>query len=138
MSIVRRFIIGCFVGLAYALSNFYLITPFLRGNIFSILFWGVQGGMFVLSWDLLTTFWPNRQSAIINSFLKGGVCGLIASLLNLAISWVGYTQTIAEEEIFVPEEVLRQQNLELLFYALGCIVIGGIIGCFLNKQNKGG
>lgn len=134
MNILKRFIIGCIVGILYALSNFYLITPLLRGNIFSILFWGIQGGVFILAWDLLTAFLPNRQPAVLTSLLKGGACGLTASLLHVSISWIGYTQIIAEEGIFVPKEVMRQQNLDLFYYAAGCILIGGLIGLFLRQE----
>ena len=134
MNILKRFIIGCIIGILYALSNFYLITPFLRGNIFSIFFWGIQGGLFVLAWDLLTVFLSKQQPTVFISLLKGGVCGLVASLLNVAISWIGYAQTIADEGLFVPEEVMKKQNLDLVYYALGCVAVGGIIGFFLMQE----
>ncbi len=139
MKILKKCLFGAIVGMLYAFVNFYLITPFLRPNVFAILFWGLQGGLYILSWELGTIVLPHRQNNMTIALLKGGFSGLMACSLNIFISWQGYSQIIADEGILVPTQVMKKINLDLIYYGLGCVIVGIAIGFFLytQRQRKG-
>jgi hypothetical protein len=139
INILKKIAIGFFGGSFYAIVNFCFVTPFLRNNLMAVLFWGFQGAFFAIIYIIFSAFWPNsKRLSIFFTLLKGGICGLLSSLLNIILTWQGFLQATSESGIFILPEVSQKLNLDLLFYAIGCFVIGAIVFLFIESKSVKG
>ncbi|MCK9296595.1 MAG: hypothetical protein M0P70_16100 [Desulfobulbaceae bacterium] len=105
----------------------------------AVLFWGGQGAIFSICYMLFFDFLSTpKKLRNFSTLLKGGICGLFSSLPNIIFSWQGFAQSTSVEGIYVLPQVSRQLSLDLLYYAVGCFILGAVVAFFAEniKKNK--
>lgn len=133
MKIIKLILLGTFTAQVYAFIFFFLITPFFRHNVPAILFWGVQGFLFIISYyglkSLVAKLFKlnfNTAFSLIAGVFSGVISasyGIIATLYGVFWSFDGLTDETLRYGIFK----------ELTFYALGCAMLGALAGFIINN-----
>lgn len=101
----------------------------MRHNIAGVILWGIQGFIFVLTWDIIDALQKNiiKKYNIIPA-VHGAVSGLVASSLSIIISILGL-----HADSVVNPEIWKSLFADLILYALGCSCLGIAFGLVMYK-----
>lgn len=127
--------IGTIGGFLYGFTSFFLITACLRDNIGAIIFYGLQGSLFVMAYLLLNKilikFLNYRNNTISNIFI-GIVSGLLSGSYNVIVTYYNLFESSPRNAAI---NFYRQITLELLYYLMGCILLGSIVGYLIGRYS---
>ncbi len=138
MKLLKAASIGICGGLLYGIVSFYLITSFLREDLMSIVFFGLQGLIFSICYVLLGAVankfmrkTTRRHRLVLNS-MTGGLSGLLSGSFNIGVTYYG---AVISFRGVVDEELKISIISDLLLYSVGCIAIGLIVGILLLRMD---
>lgn len=125
------------IGLLYAVTSFYLLTPCLRNNVAVILFCGLQGFIFGISFFLLVKIlsgrWLKRIKGIYLFTLIGIISGFFSTSYNVLMTLYGAFWSF---DGTVSDIVVHSVVLELAHHVFGASLIGGFAGFVLYNIEK--
>ena len=138
MKVLKAIIFGICVGLLYAVVSFYLITPYLRQDLSSIAFFGLQGFIFSICYILLglavSKFMTKNKRChkVILNMMIGAISGLLSGSFNIVVTYYG---AVISFKGLVEKELKNSMISDLVHYSVGCITIGLIVGLLINKMD---
>ena len=140
MNIIKIIIYGVLGGLLYGLSSFYLLTPYIRGNVEAIFPYGIQGLIYAIAYIFLKNFINKKLKNIASvnrivsyQVLLGACSGLISGSPNIIIT---YYNAIVRFQGVVALELRNSIINELLYFSFGCIILGGLLGYLLHRKSS--
>jgi hypothetical protein len=134
MKLLKYIVSGIAGGLIFAIVAFVLITPYLRDNAPAVLFWGLQGFLYAISFYLLNLIFSQRINRITKHALIGAFSGLFSTSFNIVISLKGFFAHDTSLKVVIPPELIRSLYFELSFYVFGCVILRMLIGMIINLK----
>ena len=117
----------------YAFTSFYLITSSSRESFISIVYYGFYGFLFALAYMLLNLFVKKfiprhrREHKLVINIAIGILSGIFSACYSVFYTF--YTAIEANPGIEATQ-TNRAIMLEMLYFLLGCIIIGAAVGYF--------
>ena len=141
--ILRSSLIGGILAIIYAFISFYLISSLIRDNLYSLIFYGIHGFIFGMTFiSLIILLEKNciksfENHSILYNLAIGTISGAISCLPNIYLSWLGFKDTINQPNIYVPPEIITNEKTGLILFFLGSTLLGSLLGGgigFLSKK----
>lgn len=133
MKTIKNILLGVCGGVIYAIVNFILFTPYFKGNIIALCFWGAQAGILIALMSLFSFLLPKYQEKYVSCTAISGLCGFIASLPHVLISWFGRALSLQENNALASDEITKAVQYDLASFSLGWIVLGVTVGILIKK-----
>ena len=136
MRILKSIIFGILGGIAYALISFVFLSPYLRGNVGAILYWGFQGFLFSISY-LLLSFLLNsamKKILILKNIIIGSLSGLFSCSFNIIVTISNFFKGTKRPDVYIPPELVHNLYSQLFLYAIGSLFLGAIIGYLIGQR----
>ena len=139
MNILKAIIYGVFGGLLYGFASFYLLSSCLRENIGGIFYYGVQGLIYAVAYISIEKLGEKVKYKLTDKYtgafyiLVGACSGLISGSLNISIIY--YNAILSFSGVILPE-LKNSIIIELLYFSLGCIILGGSLGYLIRNRQK--
>jgi hypothetical protein len=140
--IIRSSFIGAISAIIYAFISFYLVSSLIRDNLYSLVFYGIHGfifGMIFISLNILlekNCIKSFKRHLILYNLAIGTISGAISCLPNIYFSWLGFTSTIYQPDIYVPPEIITNEKTGLILFFLGSTLLGSSLGSGIGFFSK--
>ena len=145
LQVIKGALLGGIVWILYAFISFYLLIPMPKENLYSLIFFCIQGIVLGATFSLFTLIIESRYPSILENkaillfAFVGLICGALSSILNIVLTWVGESESILNEpNLWGSQEILGQLKIDLIKYGIGSSLIGAFFGVssgYLRKKS---
>lgn len=139
MSVFKGLIMGLLGGLGFAITSYWLITPYMRHNLFAIGAFGVRGLLFSAFFLFFMSLIARRNKHPLHSHpitryaIIGSISGLLCPLLDIVIT---YHSFLASRSGIPSPMVHASLLIDLGLIAVGYSVIGTIVGLIIAYSQR--
>ena len=119
----------------------FTLSSLMRGNLYSLLFYGIQGIFLGFTYSSLTVilekiFPQTQRQPLIYNQLIGTISGAISSLPSVYLSWIGFSLSTSQSDVYVPTELLRNEITGLSLFLLGSTLLGSFVGFGIGYMKR--
>jgi hypothetical protein len=128
--------------IGFILIILFMVNPSVRTVPSSLIFYAIQGAIFVFSFFASTLLakrlFPNSSigHSILIFIFVGLFCGLLSSIPNIGISWLGGSETFKLTDALDPYGIENQIKTELITYGICSSIIGAFLGAWVAYRKK--